>query len=106
MDKPTIGVGVGGAAVVGVAFGLARYAYGLTLPDVRSEFGLSEPLLGLIASGTFAGYLVALVSVPLGVATGTAGTDDGGRAVRGRGRRHRGARPLGMDPGSGSSAGW
>jgi predicted MFS family arabinose efflux permease len=65
VDKRTVGVGVGGAAVVGVAFGMARYAYGLTLPDVRSEFGLSELLLGLIASGTFAGYLVGLVSVPL-----------------------------------------
>jgi predicted MFS family arabinose efflux permease len=64
VDKQTIGVGVGGAAVVGVAFGMARYAYGLTLPDVRAEFGLSELLLGLIASGTFAGYLVGLVSVP------------------------------------------
>ena len=48
--------------MVGVAFGMARYAYGLTLPDVRSEFGLSEVLLGLIASGTFAGYLIGLVS--------------------------------------------
>ena len=57
-------MGLGGAAVVGVAFGMARYAYGLTLPDVRSEFGLSEPLLGLIASGTFVGYLIGLVSVP------------------------------------------
>jgi predicted MFS family arabinose efflux permease len=57
-------VGVGGAAVVGVAFGMARYAYGLTLPDVRSEFGLSGLLLGLIASGTFAGYLVGLLSAP------------------------------------------
>jgi predicted MFS family arabinose efflux permease len=59
-----VGVGVAGATVVGVAFGMARYAYGLTLPDVRSEFGLSELLLALIASGTFAGYLVGLVSVP------------------------------------------
>ncbi len=64
MDRRTIGVGVGGAAVVGVAFGMARYAYGLTLPDVQSEFGLSDLVLGLIASGTFAGYLVGLVSVP------------------------------------------
>jgi predicted MFS family arabinose efflux permease len=64
VDRQTIGVGVGGAAVVGVAFGMARYAYGLTLPDVRSEFGLSELLLGLIASGTFVGYLIGLVSVP------------------------------------------
>jgi predicted MFS family arabinose efflux permease len=64
VDKQTIGVGVGGAAVVGVAFGMARYAYGLTLPEVRSEFGLSPLLLGLIASGTFTGYLIGLVSVP------------------------------------------
>lgn len=64
MDRQTIGVGVGGAAVVGVAFGMARYAYGLTLPDVRSDFGLSEMLLGLIASGIAAGYLIGLVSVP------------------------------------------
>ena len=64
MDRQTAGVGVGGAAVVGVAFGMARYAYGLTLPDVRSEFGLSELLLGLIAGGTFAGYLVGLVAAP------------------------------------------
>jgi predicted MFS family arabinose efflux permease len=64
VDRHTISVGVGGAAVVGVAFGMARYAYGLTLPDVRSEFGLSESLLGLIASGTFAGYLIGLISAP------------------------------------------
>ena len=64
VDRQAIRVGVGGAAVVGVAFGMARYAYGLTLPDVRAEFGLSELHLGLIASGTFAGYLVGLVSVP------------------------------------------
>jgi predicted MFS family arabinose efflux permease len=64
VDRQTIGVGIGGASVVGVAFGMARYAYGLTLPDVRSEFRLSELTLGLIASGTFAGYLAGLLSVP------------------------------------------
>lgn len=64
MDRAGIRVGLGGASLVGVAFGMARYAYGLTLPSVRSEFGLSELLLGLIASGTFVGYLVGLVSVP------------------------------------------
>lgn len=64
VDKQSLGVGVGGAAIVGVAFGMGRYAYGLTLPDVRSAFGLSEPLLGLIASGTFVGFLLGLLSVP------------------------------------------
>ncbi len=43
------------------AFGMARYAYGLTLPDVRAELDVPELLLGLIASGTFVGFLLALI---------------------------------------------
>ncbi|ULE34695.1 MFS transporter [Mycobacterium sp. IDR2000157661] len=54
-------VGLAGAAVVGVAFGMARYAYGLTLPDIRQELRLSELVLGLVASATFAGYLCGLL---------------------------------------------
>lgn len=54
-------VAVAGAAVVGVAFGMARYAYGLTLPDIREELGLSEVVLGLVSSATFAGYLAGLL---------------------------------------------
>ncbi|MDX2358638.1 MFS transporter [Dietzia sp. PP-33] len=54
-------IGIAGAAVVGVAFGMARYVYGLTLPDIRQELGLSELVLGLIASATFAGYLAGLL---------------------------------------------
>ncbi|MDX5311905.1 MAG: YbfB/YjiJ family MFS transporter, partial [Rhodococcus sp. (in: high G+C Gram-positive bacteria)] len=54
-------IGLAGAAVVGVAFGMARYAYGLTLPDIREDLRLSELALGLIASATFAGYLAGLV---------------------------------------------
>ena len=54
-------VGLAGAAVVGVAFGMARYAYGLTLPDIRQDLGLSELVLGLVASATFAGYLAGLL---------------------------------------------
>ncbi len=64
VDRSTLKVSLGGAAVVGVAFGMARYAYGLTLPAIRSEFGLSELLLGAIASGTFLGYLLGLLSGP------------------------------------------
>jgi predicted MFS family arabinose efflux permease len=64
VDSSTIKVGIGGAAVVGVAFGMARYAYGLTLPAIRSEFGLSELVLGAIASGTFLGYLLGLLAGP------------------------------------------
>ncbi|HEY2223800.1 MFS transporter [Actinomycetospora sp.] len=63
-------VGVAGAAVVGVAFGMGRFTFGLTLPGLRddpslSTTGLSDPLLGLIAGGTFAGFLVGIVGAPL-----------------------------------------
>ncbi|WP_139003389.1 MFS transporter [Arthrobacter crystallopoietes] len=54
-------IGLAGAAVVGVAFGMARYAYGLTLPNIREDLGLSELVLGLIASATFTGYLAGLL---------------------------------------------
>ncbi|GAA1935131.1 YbfB/YjiJ family MFS transporter [Streptomyces sodiiphilus] len=54
-------VGLAGAAVVGVAFGMARYAYGLTLPGIRQDLELSELVLGLIAGATFAGYLAGLL---------------------------------------------
>ncbi|HEV7949162.1 MAG TPA: MFS transporter [Glaciihabitans sp.] len=54
-------VGLAGAAVVGVAFGMARYAYGLTMPEIRQALELSEPVLGVIASATFAGYLAGLL---------------------------------------------
>ncbi|GFM18568.1 MULTISPECIES: MFS transporter [Mycobacteriaceae] len=54
-------IGLAGAAVVGVAFGMARYAYGVTLPDIRADLGLSELVLGLIASATFVGYLAGLL---------------------------------------------
>lgn len=53
---------------MGVAFGMARYAYGLTLPDMQAEFDLSEQLTGLVASATFVGYLVGLLGVPVLVA--------------------------------------
>ena len=54
-------IGLAGAAVVGVAFGMARYAYGLTLPDIRQDLGLSELVLGLVSSATFAGFLAGLL---------------------------------------------
>ncbi|SEP96129.1 YbfB/YjiJ family MFS transporter [Streptomyces radiopugnans] len=53
-------VGLAGATVVGVAFGMARYACGLTLPGIRQDLELSEPVLGLVAGATFAGYLAGL----------------------------------------------
>ncbi|WP_285592520.1 MFS transporter [Actinomycetospora sp. NBRC 106378] len=63
-------VGIAGAAVVGVAFGMGRFCFGLTLPDLRVDPGLSttgvpDAVLGLIAGGTFAGFLAGIICAPL-----------------------------------------
>jgi predicted MFS family arabinose efflux permease len=54
-----------GLAMIAVTYGLARFAYGLFLPEMREAFDLSESVLGLIGAGSYAGYcfavLVALV---------------------------------------------
>ena len=58
-------LGLAGFFATAVAFGPARNGYGLFLPDIREEFGLSTVILGLIASGLYAGYLAALFAVGL-----------------------------------------
>ena len=50
-----------GVAAVAVAFGLARYGYGLLLPDIRADLGLGTAVLGLIGSGAYVAYLLATV---------------------------------------------
>ena len=54
-----------GFSATAVTFGPARNGYGLFLPDIRDEFGLSTEVLGLVASGLYAGYLAALLAVGL-----------------------------------------
>src|SRR5918997_5284409 len=51
-----------GVGVVAVSYGLARYGYGLLLPDMRNTFELSSAALGLIASTAYASYLLAVAS--------------------------------------------
>jgi MFS family permease len=54
-----------GFSATAVTFGPARNAYGLFLPDIRDEFGLSTEVLGFMASGLYAGHLAALLAVGL-----------------------------------------
>jgi predicted MFS family arabinose efflux permease len=48
-----------GVALIAVTYGFARYNYGLFLPFIRDTFRLQTPALGLIASGSYAGYLIS-----------------------------------------------
>jgi predicted MFS family arabinose efflux permease len=51
-----------GVALVAATFGLARYGYGLLVPEMRSSFGLDGTALGLLASSAYAAYLIATVA--------------------------------------------
>ena len=50
-----------GMALIAVCYGLARFAYGLFVPSFRAEFGLDATAVGVIASGSYIGYCVAVV---------------------------------------------
>ncbi|GAA4873819.1 MFS transporter [Actinomycetospora straminea] len=70
MRSPTLRLTVAGAAVIAVAYGMGRYAFGLTLPSLRADpalstGGLDDAVLGVIASGSFFGYLAGLLLAPV-----------------------------------------
>src|ERR687898_441149 len=60
-----------GIGVVGASFGMARYGYGLLLPDIRASYGLTSGALGMIAAGSYLAYLAASAAVgPLAARVG------------------------------------
>lgn len=52
---------IAGLLAIAVAFGFARYGYGLFVPEFRNDFGLSTESLGFIAAGAYTSYLLALL---------------------------------------------
>src|SRR4051794_6138685 len=50
-----------GCASIAVAFGFARYGFGLFVPAFETEFGLTTSSVGAIGSASYASYLVALL---------------------------------------------
>lgn len=50
-----------GLAMIAVTYGLARFGYGLFLPELREAFDLDASVLGLIGAGSYAAYCVAIV---------------------------------------------
>ena len=50
-----------GLALIAVTYGLARFAYGLFLPEMREAFDLSPSVLGAIGAGSYLAYCVAVV---------------------------------------------
>jgi predicted MFS family arabinose efflux permease len=56
-------IALAGLTVIAVSYGFARYGFGLFVPQIRDEYGLSTSTLGLIGSATYVGYLSALTLV-------------------------------------------
>ncbi|WP_280539926.1 MFS transporter [Chromohalobacter sp. 11-W] len=52
---------VAGTMLIGTTYGLARFAYGLFLPSMRDDVGLNPTLAGVIGSGAYVGYCLAIV---------------------------------------------
>jgi len=48
-----------GITMVAATYGLARYAYGLFLPDIQMDLGLSTSFMGVVAGVSYAGFLAA-----------------------------------------------
>jgi len=48
---------VAGVATVGSAYGMARYGFGLLLPDMRAALRLSVAAIGATAAAGYAAYL-------------------------------------------------
>ncbi|MFC5731582.1 MULTISPECIES: MFS transporter [Nocardioides] len=52
-----------GTAMIALTFGLARYGYGLLLPDMKDDIGIGPSAAGLISSVGYLSYLVANAAV-------------------------------------------
>lgn len=59
--RPATKVGVAGFCLIAATYGLARYAYGLFLPALRRDLGMSESLAGFVASGSYLAYCAAIL---------------------------------------------
>ena len=70
-QRSALAVASAGIGMVGTAYGMARYGYGLLLPDIRRDLGLSTAALGAIAAGSYASYLIG--SVVVGALAGRVG---------------------------------
>jgi predicted MFS family arabinose efflux permease len=49
--------------MIAVTFGLARYGYGLLLPDIRSDIPMTAGSAGLISSAAYLSYMAANIAV-------------------------------------------
>ncbi len=65
MRLSSTGFALLGAALIAISFGLARFAFGLFVPPIREELGLSSYMIGIIGSLPLISFLLATAVAPL-----------------------------------------
>lgn len=60
---PALALAVAGSATVATAFGMARYGYGLLLPEIQDDLALAATTLGAIGTLAYVAYVVAAALV-------------------------------------------
>lgn len=63
LPRAAVALAVAGSAAVGTAFGMARYGYGLLLPDIQGELALTATALGAVGTLAYLTYVVAAALV-------------------------------------------
>lgn len=61
----TTGFALFGAALVAISYGLARFAFGLFVPPIRADLGLSPQVIGNIGALPLISFLLATAIAPL-----------------------------------------
>lgn len=56
-----LGMVCAGTALIGTCYGFARFAYGLFAPQFGATFHISSTISGIIGSGSYIGYCVAII---------------------------------------------
>ena len=54
-----------GASLIAISYGLARFAFGLFVPPIRSDLGLSPDLIGIIGALPLISFVLATLVAPL-----------------------------------------
>lgn len=65
--KPLAAMGFAlfGAGLVAISYGLARFAFGLFVPPIRAELGLSPDVIGVIGALPFVSFVLATLVAPV-----------------------------------------
>jgi len=61
----TTGFALLGACLIAISYGLARFAFGLFVPPIRSELALGPDIIGIIGAIPFGSFVLATLLAPM-----------------------------------------